>query len=208
MEGGDKCRKYGMGNFLLLLLLLLPLRTPPLPPAHFSAWRPISQPRGPNPGLEAQIPTSRPKSPPQGPNSSLKGFGLQDWDLGLKAGIWALRLRYGPRGWGGGGGQRKRRRMRRRRRKFPFNFYPNLLKQGTGTADHLTLLRLFLRRFPLFMFSSSFFSSVVYFKRLSGLKVTMNGLFSLINTKIFMSHGRSHVNWSVSRSVVKRKPMF
>ena len=24
------------------------------------------------------------------------GFGPQDWDLGLKAGIWALRLRYGP----------------------------------------------------------------------------------------------------------------
>ena len=43
-----------MGNFLLLLLL----HTPPLPSlrAHFSAWRPISQPLGPNPSLEAQIP--------------------------------------------------------------------------------------------------------------------------------------------------------
>ena len=29
------------------------------------------------------------------------GFGPQDWDLGLKAGIWASRLKYGP---GGGGG--------------------------------------------------------------------------------------------------------
>ena len=37
----------------------------------------------------------------------LEGFGPQDRDLGLKAGIWALRLRYGPGGWGegyGGGG--------------------------------------------------------------------------------------------------------
>ena len=40
------------------------------------------------------------------------GFGPHDWDLGLKAGIWASRLRYGP---GGGGVQRRRRR----RRKFP-----------------------------------------------------------------------------------------
>ena len=88
-----------MGNFLLLL------RTPPPPSlqAYISAWRPISQPRGPNPSLEAQIPPSRPKSQPQGPNSSLKGFGPQDWDLGLEAGIWASRLRYGPGGWGEGG---------------------------------------------------------------------------------------------------------
>ena len=31
------------------------------------------------------------------------GFGPQDWDLGLEAGIWASRLRYGPGGWGEGG---------------------------------------------------------------------------------------------------------
>ena len=31
------------------------------------------------------------------------GFGPQDWDLGLKAGIWASRLRYEPGGWGEGG---------------------------------------------------------------------------------------------------------
>ena len=30
----------------------------------------------------------------------LEGFGPQDRDLGLKAGIWALRLKYGPGGWG------------------------------------------------------------------------------------------------------------
>ena len=113
-----------MGNFLLLLLLLL-LRTPPPPSlqAHISAWRPISQPGGPNPSLEAQIPSSRPKSQPQGPDSSHEaqiprewnlghgvedwalrvGFGPQDWDLGLEAGIWASRLRYRPGGRGEGG---------------------------------------------------------------------------------------------------------
>ena len=64
-------------DFLLLLPFLL--CTPPHPPA----LRPISQPRGPNPSLEAQIPTSRPKSPPQGPNSSLNGFGPQDQRLAL-----------------------------------------------------------------------------------------------------------------------------
>ena len=31
------------------------------------------------------------------------GFGPQDWDLGLEAGIWASRLRYVPGGWGEGG---------------------------------------------------------------------------------------------------------
>ena len=31
------------------------------------------------------------------------GFGPQDWDLGLEAGIWASRLRYGPEGWREGG---------------------------------------------------------------------------------------------------------
>ena len=32
------------------------------------------------------------------------GFGPQDWDLGLQAGIWASRLSHGP---GGGGGREK-----------------------------------------------------------------------------------------------------
>ena len=35
------------------------------------------------------------------------GFGPQDWNLGLEAGIWASRLRYGPGGWGEGGGTRE-----------------------------------------------------------------------------------------------------
>ena len=83
-----------MGDFLLFLLLHPPLK---------------SQSRGPNSSLEVQIPTSRPKSylkPKsylQGPNSSLKGFGPQDWDLGLEAGILASWLRYGPGGLGEGG---------------------------------------------------------------------------------------------------------
>ena len=31
------------------------------------------------------------------------GFGPQDWDLGLEAGIWASRLRFRPGGSGKGG---------------------------------------------------------------------------------------------------------
>ena len=83
----------------------------PPPPSSSppSTSRPISQPRGSYPSLEAQIPVLRPKSHLRGPNPSLEGFGPQDWDLGLKAGIWASRLRYGPEGWGrgdgGGGGE-------------------------------------------------------------------------------------------------------
>ena len=106
-----------MGNFLLLLLLLLRIPLPPNLKAHIPALRLLSQPRGPNPRREAQIPTSRPKSQPQGPNSSLKVFGPWDWDFDLVAEIWASRLRYGPRAWGKGG-VRRRRRLRRRR-KFP-----------------------------------------------------------------------------------------
>ena len=29
--------------------------------------------------------------------------------MGLEAGIWASRLRYGPGGWGGGGGTKKKK---------------------------------------------------------------------------------------------------
>ena len=36
------------------------------------------------------------------------GFGSRDWDLGLEAGIWASRLRYGPGGWGEGGTKEKK----------------------------------------------------------------------------------------------------
>ena len=49
------------------------------------------------------------------------GFGPQDRDLGLKAEIWASRLKYGPGGWGEGGVRR-----RRRRRKFPIQLNPAL----------------------------------------------------------------------------------
>ena len=60
----------------------------PLPPAS----RPIFQPQGPNPSLEAWIPWGR-------------KFGLKDrilairWDLGLEVGIWTSRLEFGSRGW-------------------------------------------------------------------------------------------------------------
>ena len=49
---------FTQGNFLLLLC----------PPTS----RPISQPRGSYPSLEAQIPVLRPKSQPQGPNPILR----------------------------------------------------------------------------------------------------------------------------------------
>ena len=56
----------------------------PSPPSYPHPSRPISQPRGSYPSVEAQIPTSRPKSQSQGPNSSLKTW------------ICSLRLGYGP----------------------------------------------------------------------------------------------------------------
>ena len=91
-EAGQRLLSHG--KFLLLLLLLLLLCTPLSPnlQAHISASRPISQPQGPNPSLEAQIPRGW-------------DLGLEDgilalrWDLGLEVGIWASRLGFGPRGW-------------------------------------------------------------------------------------------------------------
>ena len=79
-----------MGNFLLLLLLLLL-----------------------GSGLLAGIWTSRLRFGPQGWDLGLQarilafrlGFGPRGWDLGLKTGIWASRLEFGPRDWdlrGGG----------------------------------------------------------------------------------------------------------
>ena len=68
-------------------------------------------------------------------------FGPWGWNLGLEVGIWASRLGFGPQGWDIGleaeiwAWRLGERGLRRRRRK---------IKQGTGTADHLTLLRLFL----------------------------------------------------------------
>ena len=82
------------------------------------------------------------------------GFGLRGWDLGLEAGIWASRLgfesgREGTDGGEGGGGEISpmcesigHRPLRGRCPAPSLNFNHNLLRQGTGTADHLTLLRL------------------------------------------------------------------
>ena len=94
-----------MGNFLLLL------RTPPPPSlqAYISAWRPISQPRGPNPSLDAQIPREWNLGLWVGIWALRVGFGPQDWDLGLEAGIWASRLRYRPGGWGKGGTKKEKK---------------------------------------------------------------------------------------------------
>ena len=152
-----------MGNFFLLLLFLLLLRTPPP-----LASRPISQPGGPYLSLEAHIPALRPKSQSWDPNPNLKAqiptprprfqsLGIFALRLGFGPGSWASRLRYGPRGWGvggcGGGGEgggENSPYMWKHRSLtplgplpcFPLNLNHSLLKQGTGTADHLTLLRL------------------------------------------------------------------
>ena len=82
--------------------------------------------------------------------------------MGLKAGIWALRLRYGPGGCGKGGVEEEKekeeeeeksphicesighRPLRGRCPAPSLNFKHNILKQGTGTANRLTLLRLFI----------------------------------------------------------------
>ena len=127
---------------------------------------PKSQPQGPNPSLKAQIPTSRPKFYPGSPNPSLEAQISQNWDfslkagkgassqgrdLGLETGIWASRLGFE------GEGQRWRRKSPisvktyfidpfRAAALLPPQIQPqvhNQLRQGTGTADHLMLLRLF-----------------------------------------------------------------
>ena len=70
--------------------------SPPPPPSSLSL--PLkSQSRGPNFGLEAQIPVLRPKSQPQGPNPSLNAQILA-WRLrfGPKIGICASWLRFLP----------------------------------------------------------------------------------------------------------------
>merc|ERR1712002_618762 len=86
-----------MGNFLLNLLLLLLHTAPPTSlQSHISASRPISQPRGPNPSLEAQIPRDWNLGLGVEIWALRVGFGPQDWNLGLEAGVWASRLRNGP----------------------------------------------------------------------------------------------------------------
>ena len=44
------------------------------------------------------------------------GFGPQDWDLGLNAGIWTSRLRYGP---GGGRGGTEKEEKEKEEEKIP-----------------------------------------------------------------------------------------
>ena len=62
----------------------------PFPPTS----RPISQPRGPYPSLEAQIPVLRPKSQPQGPNPNPKPFLGNIW-LKIQTGNMSWRLKFG-----------------------------------------------------------------------------------------------------------------
>ena len=81
---------FTQGDFPLLLLLL----RPPSPNlhAHISASRPISQPHGPNPSFEAQI--------PRGWDLGLEyGIIALRWDLDLEVGIWDSRLGFGLQGW-------------------------------------------------------------------------------------------------------------
>ena len=47
------------------------------------------------------------------------GFEPQDWDLGLQAGIWASRLRYGPGGWGEAGGAEEEEKEEKKEEKIP-----------------------------------------------------------------------------------------
>ena len=86
---------------------------------------------------------------------SLEADGPQDWDLGLETGIWASRLGFE------GGGTKKEGEEKEEEEKIPLresighqplrgrcpaltlNYNYDLPKQGTGTADHLMLLRLF-----------------------------------------------------------------
>ena len=81
--------------------------------------------------------------------ASRLGFGLQDWDLGFETGIWASRMGFEGGGWEEGEGEHSPYVSKHRSLTssgplpcFPFNFKHNLLRQGTGTAVHLSLLRL------------------------------------------------------------------
>ena len=97
-------------------------------------------------GLEAGIWASR------------LGLGPHDWGLGLETGIWASRL-----GFEGEGRMEEEEEEEKEKEVkiphicesighrplwplpyLPFNFKHNLLRQGTGTADHKTRLRLLL----------------------------------------------------------------
>ena len=71
---------------------------------------PSPQPPGPFLSLEVHIPALRPKFHPQGPNPNPKAQIPLSRDLGLKTGIWASRLRYGPGGWGEGGTKKEKKK--------------------------------------------------------------------------------------------------
>ena len=95
--------------------------------------------------------------------------------MDLKTGIWASRLGYGPGGWGEGGAEEKKEEKEKEKTPhmcesighrplratvmLPPQLQPNLLRQGMGTADHLTLLRLL----PLFFCVSSLFCNFKLF---------------------------------------------
>ena len=95
--------------------------SPPPPP---SPHPPSPQPPGPYISLEAHISALRPISQPQSTNPSLEAQIPWGWNLGLKVGIWALRLGFGPKDWDlgleneiwasrlGGVGVRRRRRRK------------------------------------------------------------------------------------------------
>ena len=97
-----------MGNFLLLLLLI-PLHTPPTIPVS----RPNFQSQGPNPSCKTPIPAKRSRFGPQGWDLGLQsrvwdeariwafklGLGSRYWDLGLETEIWALKLGFEEEGW-------------------------------------------------------------------------------------------------------------
>ena len=47
------------------------------------------------------------------------GFGPQDWNLDLEAGIWASRLRNGPGGWEEGGTEKEEKEEEKEKEKIP-----------------------------------------------------------------------------------------
>ena len=104
-----------------------------------------------NPSLEAQIPALRPKTQPQGPNPSYEAQSQEEETAPL-----------GPLPCS------------------PLNFKHNLLRQGTGTADHLTLLRLFLSVGPSV---ASVCHSLLFWAFRVSFDITAKDIRAIINTK-------------------------
>ena len=92
--------------------------------AQILASRPKSQPKGTDPSLEAQISALKSKSQPRG---RMPGGGGEEEGENSPY-VWKYRSSTPSESLPCS----------------PLNFKHNLLRQGTGTADHLTLLRLFL----------------------------------------------------------------